>query len=141
MPSTGGESIPIADSTIFRGSGVRVSPDGRSVVFPGRIHAGGLEGIGMKLAPAAGGAPTWMQPWPYSEDCEWTPDGRALSYCLNSGAVGNVWRQPLDGGPAQQITQFDDLRLFDHAWSADGRTLFVLRGRSPSEAVLIRDFR
>jgi Tol biopolymer transport system component len=71
----------------------------------------------------------------------WSGDGRALNYVLTRGGVGNIWEQPLTGGPAKQITHFksDLIREFD--WSHDGKQLAVARGHLNSNVVLISNFR
>jgi Tol biopolymer transport system component len=142
IPARGGEAARLGDSTFTWL--VRVSPDGRSVAFTRLIRNHDRDEQFLAVSPAEGGAPTWTHPWPEGEgerNFEWARDGHALTYVRNTGAVGNVWLQPLDQSPARQITRFDDLRVFSHAWSLDGRTLYVVRGRYASDAVLMRDFR
>jgi Tol biopolymer transport system component len=141
VPAAGGESVQCGDSTLV--GMPRLSPDGRFLVCvaimfmnPGQIQAR------LELIPVDGGEPAWSRPWSVEEvgDISWTPDGTSISYCVNTGAVGNVWRLSLDGGPPEQVTDFEQDQLFGHAWSADGRTLFVKRGQRLSEAVLIQNY-
>lgn len=70
----------------------------------------------------------------------WSPDGKALDYIVNSGGVGNLWSQPVDGGPARQITSFAADELYGFAWSPDGR-LACARGATTTGVVLIDHFR
>jgi hypothetical protein len=70
----------------------------------------------------------------------WTSDGRALTYPLLDGDSMNLWRQPLTGGPPQQITHFNEL-IYAYDWSPDGKRLAISRGRTPSDVVLISNFR
>ncbi|MGI9166110.1 MAG: hypothetical protein ACR2G5_06970 [Pyrinomonadaceae bacterium] len=37
----------------------------------------------------------------------WTADGSALTYIDNRDDVSNVWKQPLDGGEALQLADFN----------------------------------
>lgn len=123
---------------------VRLSPDGRSILGVRSAKSGRGDVLTLVVEPAPGGTPSWTKLRPSGLGnlaAEWVPNGKALSYALNQGAVGNIWLQPLDQGPPRQITRFDDLRVYAHAWSPDGRTLYVVRGRNVSDAVLIRDFR
>jgi Tol biopolymer transport system component len=146
LSTQGGPAVRLADSTILRA--VRVSPDGKSLAYPRLIAGRDRQEVSLSVVSAQGGTPTWTGPWPdvwWTSGgrflLEWTRDGKALSFVRNTGAVGNLWLQPLDGSPPRQLTRFDDLRVMSHAWSLDGRMLYVVRGRYTSDAVLLRDFR
>jgi serine/threonine protein kinase len=71
----------------------------------------------------------------------WTPDGRAIAYIDTRGGVANLWAQPLDGGPAKQLTNFNSDLIYSFAWSRDGKQLALSRGKRNSDVVLISDFR
>jgi len=70
----------------------------------------------------------------------WSGDGRALHYVLTRGGVGNIWEQPLTGGPAKQITHFKNELVREFDWSHDGKQLAVARGHLNSNVVLISNF-
>jgi Tol biopolymer transport system component len=70
----------------------------------------------------------------------WSGDGRALHYVLTRGGVGNIWEQPLAGGPAKQLTHFKSELIRDFGWSRDGKQLAVARGHLDSNVVLISNF-
>jgi Tol biopolymer transport system component len=70
----------------------------------------------------------------------WSGDGRALHYVLTRGGVGNIWEQPLTGGPAKQITHFKNELIREFDWSHDGKQLAVARGHLNSNVVLISNF-
>jgi Tol biopolymer transport system component len=70
----------------------------------------------------------------------WSGDGHALQYVLTRGGVGNIWEQPLAGGPAKQITHFKGELIRDFGWSHDGEQLVVARGHLNSNVVLISNF-
>ena len=55
---------------------------------------------------------------------------------MRNGA-SNVWRQPVDGGPPQQITNFKSGRIFRFAWSRDGKTLICEREAVLNDLALI----
>ena len=65
-----------------------------------------------------------------ADKCSWSPDSRALVYIYTAGGVSNLWRLPLDGSRAAQITDFksDSIRTF--SYSRDGRQLacYMLAG-------------
>jgi len=67
----------------------------------------------------------------------WTADGQAFDYAVYQNGVSNIWRQPIDGSPAFQITNFDSGRIFNFAYSPDRKQLALSRGSVNSDAVLI----
>ncbi len=69
----------------------------------------------------------------------WSPDGTALDYVATAQGVGNIWRQPLSGSSAIELTHFNAEELFDFAWSPDARRLLMARGKHVSDVVLIND--
>ncbi|MGH9522473.1 MAG: TolB family protein, partial [Terriglobales bacterium] len=68
-----------------------------------------------------------------------SPDGKGVVYSIYEKGAGNLWLQPLDGGPGRQITHFTSLRIYSYAWSADGKRLALVRGDDPSDLVLVRE--
>jgi Tol biopolymer transport system component len=71
---------------------------------------------------------------------EWSPDSKSFDYVLTRDGVGNLWEQPLHGGPAHQITHFKANLILDFAWSQDGKQLALSRGNRNSNVVLISNF-
>jgi eukaryotic-like serine/threonine-protein kinase len=70
-------------------------------------------------------------------DAQLTPDGRGLSYIDTKGNASNIWVQPIDGGPARQVTSFTQDRIYNHAWSRDGKSLVLSRGHATDDVILI----
>ncbi|HEV2829988.1 MAG TPA: protein kinase [Pyrinomonadaceae bacterium] len=70
---------------------------------------------------------------------QWAADGKSILYTMNRNNVTNIWSQPLDGGPAKQVTDFKDNLMSAFAWSRDGKNLACTRGISLRDAVLISD--
>jgi len=68
-----------------------------------------------------------------------SPDGKGIVYPIREKGVDNLWLQPLDGGPGRQLTNFTSLKIYSYQWSADGKSLALVRGDSPSDLVLIQD--
>ena len=58
---------------------------------------------------------------------------------MNDGSVGNFWVQPLAGGPPKQLTSFSSEIIQDFAFSADGKSMALLRGNVAKDVVLIQD--
>ncbi len=53
--------------------------------------------------------------------------------------MANIWRQPVEGGAAVQITNFTTNRIFNFAFSPDGSQLALSRGTFNSDVVLIEN--
>jgi Tol biopolymer transport system component len=77
---------------------------------------------------------------PDAGDFHWAPDGQAVDYVITRGALSNLWRQSLSGGPAKQITDLKSVRICRFGWSRDGKQLLTVRGGISSDVVLIRNF-
>lgn len=58
---------------------------------------------------------------------------------MHAGVADNLWVQPLDGLPGNQITEFTSERIIDFHWSPDGKQLGLIRGHADSDVVLVRD--
>jgi len=70
----------------------------------------------------------------------WAPDGRAITFTRVTDGAANLWRQPLDGGPATRLTNYTaDDDIVSHAWSRDGKWLALVRGAAESHVVILRD--
>jgi hypothetical protein len=53
-----------------------------------------------------------------------------------------LWKLPLEeaaGGKAEPITDFKTGRIFNFAWSRDGKRIFIVRGIINNDLVLIRN--
>jgi serine/threonine protein kinase/Tol biopolymer transport system component len=119
-----------------------ISPDGESVAyFLGEGSAASFR-IRLAVIPASGGATLHefdVLPRQYGK-LRFTPDGQALAYSvLDDHGVANLWAQPLSGGPPRQITDFKTEKIFDYAWSRDGKQLAVSRGETSRDVVLLTD--
>lgn len=93
------------------------------------------------VIPAAGGRPVKqfdLTGFQY-QYVRWTPDSRHLSYIGAPPDPSNIWLQPAAGGEPRQLTDFKSDYIFRHAWSSDGRTLALVRGRPTFDVVLMRD--
>ncbi len=67
----------------------------------------------------------------------WAPDGQSVLYIITQNSISNLWQQPLNGTAPTQVTSFTRHRLYDFAWSPDGKQLAVVRGRSNDDAILL----
>ena len=131
----GGTPVPLSANATTPA----VSPDGENIALVAyrTLDEGDFEAF-LEIIPAAGGEPLASFPWELLAQPRWRPDGRAVSYC--GGVDGQLWLQPLDGGPPTQLTQFEHGRVTSHAWSPDGQLLYLVLQETTSDAVLIRNF-
>jgi hypothetical protein len=53
---------------------------------------------------------------------------------------GNLYKQPLAGGPTVPLTHFASGRIFNFQWSRQGR-IVLSRGSETMDAVLLSNFR
>ncbi len=151
VPVDGGESVLARDlsaSDVSHSQALAVSPDGSLVAYSippddhdkrNRIGVDSVHGgdpiriFNLSLGASA------------LQHVRWSPDGGALSYFdVRGGGAANIWRQPLDGGPGQQLTDFkadsfNSIVNFD--WSRDGKRLAIARRSLSRDVVLMTHFR
>ena len=138
VPSQGGSASQLTDYNLDAPS---ISPDGKWIAC--LYSPTQSQGASLAILPFAGGEPVKVFPLPATATIlgpRWTPDGRALSFIKNVGGVGNIWEQPVEGGPPKQVTHFSSERIFRFDWFRDGR-LAISRGADQTDAVLIKNFR
>jgi eukaryotic-like serine/threonine-protein kinase len=70
---------------------------------------------------------------------QFTPDGKSVAYPIHENGVDNIWIHPLDGSPGRRITNFTSEQITSFHWSADGKSLGVLRNHSESDVVLLQE--
>jgi Tol biopolymer transport system component len=126
----------------------QVSPDGRYLAYfftgsenkrPRIIVVGFPDGTPFRsLDIPVSGSPQHFGSLIY-RGFHWSPDGKSLVYVNTLGGVSNLWRQPLEGGPARQITEFTSDRIHNFAYSRDGRMIAFARGSNSPDVVLIKD--
>jgi Tol biopolymer transport system component len=134
MPIAGGEPERVAAET--RGIPI-FSPDGKYFsrsVAPHRLEIVAVEGARVIRA---------LELPANSDYLKWAPSSDALTFMLEADGVTNIWRMPIDGRPAQQVTRLRAGQLrFQFAWLGDGsRIVFERIEEAPSEVLLVRNFR
>ena len=119
---------------------IAFSPDGTMVA----VHLWGKTPNSPSVLAAVssqGGAPLYQFDAPTGMfGLAWSPDSKSFEYVLIRDGVGNLWEQPLKGGPAKQLTHFTSNQISDFAWSLDGKQLVLSRGKLNSNVVLISNF-
>ena len=118
---------------------VHISPDGSLV--QSTVWDTASFGTLARVVPATGGPARYTLKLPAGgSDPRWSPDGKSLQFSLTRRGAGNIWEQPLTGGPPRQVTSFADRQITAFAWSRDGKHLGVLRGLNTFDIVLMSDF-
>ena len=141
MPVEGGAPAELNIPPSFGAPILRISPDGNWLAYLYQeFTVGARERIA--IVSSNGGTPAHLFPLP--EDTNsfmWSPDSNAVQFVLKRGGAANIWEQPLSGGPRRQITNFTSGLIFDFAWSRDGKQLYLAKGESNSDVILMTNFR
>ncbi|HSK71309.1 MAG TPA: hypothetical protein VK892_06410, partial [Pyrinomonadaceae bacterium] len=136
----GGEPTRILDKNAVCPA---VSPDGETIAF---ILRQGGQPNRIALVSSDGGeriktfdAKLEIFPTSDNQKLQWAPDGQGIYFIAFNNGVSNIWRQPIDGSPPVQVTDFKDGRIFNFAFSPDGSQLALSRGTFNSDVVLIEN--
>ncbi|HEY6352186.1 MAG TPA: protein kinase [Candidatus Angelobacter sp.] len=138
VPIDGGSPLQLSPES---GSSAAISPDGTMVAFVTASKTGLEARPVWMVVPSTGGAPLYTinADSRSSAKLRFTPDGKSLSYIVYEHGLSNLWAMPLTGGEPKQLTDFKSDRIFDYAWSRDGKQLAIARGPVSSDVVLLTD--
>ncbi len=139
QPIDGGEPVQISNLFITNAD---LSPDGKFIACRYRDDKPNSPAQ-LIILPFEGGPPTLTLDLPPTSTGRprWTPDGKAIEIYDSRTGTLNLWRQPLDGGPLKQITDFKPYDIFTRDLSRDGKTMALSLGTITSDVILISDFR
>jgi eukaryotic-like serine/threonine-protein kinase len=129
----------LTDSNSFNPT---ISPDGKWIALIEGEGSGVNFQSKLAIIPATGGAAAHKFDIANTQygKLRFTPDGQGVAYpAMDDHGVANLWVQSLSGGAAKQVTDFKSDRIFDYAWSRDGKQLAVSRGRTSRDVVLLTD--
>jgi Tol biopolymer transport system component len=114
-------------------TGLALSPDGASLAgYYSVPEVRGFRVVLFSIPP--GSKPTVLNI--ANPTVAWTPDGRALTYVDDKDRT-NLWNQPIAGGAPKPVTTFTSDRLFNFAWSRDGKQLALARGAVTNDVVMV----
>jgi serine/threonine protein kinase len=133
----GGPSTRLSEALLTCGC-VNISPDGKNIAFQTQPTTGGA--IIIKILdfqtlqpvkiierdPRAGG------------EIRYTSDGKTIGYPIRENGLYALWVSPVDGSPGHRVTEFESDHILDFHWSADNKTLGLLRTHNDSDVVLLR---
>ena len=129
VPIGGGEPVTLVDKDC---RGPEYSPDGRYIA---------CSSVGNRFAvrSASDGAlvSTFdVVSYSYFEP-KWAPDSQSLVYIVHQNNVCNLWKQPINGGKAEPLTDFTSGQCHNFAYSRDGSRIYLARGYEARDAILI----
>jgi eukaryotic-like serine/threonine-protein kinase len=151
VPVEGGTPVAVSGSTIagatFSFQDIGISPDGRTlalvITLITRRERNAPPQQKIALIPLnVGPNPSvrLIDPDPrISFPPIFAPDGKTLLYAITENGVGNLWVQPVSGGPGRQITNFTSEQMGSYQFSPDGKSLLLHRRHSDRDIVLLRD--
>jgi eukaryotic-like serine/threonine-protein kinase len=137
-PLEGGKAERLSESP---GYGFDISPDGKLAVLATYVSPGDPR---VRLALISVDSPQNVklldpQRSIQQDTVRFTHDGKAVVYPFNDQGANNLWLQPLDGSPGQQITNFKSEYIAAFHWSFDGSRLAVVRFHANSDVVLLEE--
>jgi len=99
----------------------------------------------LAIVPAEGGEPIKVFDVPPNTNMSrgpiWTPDDRGITLVVSPGQLQNLWLQPIDGGVAKAITNFQLPGIARREYSRDGRRIAIVRAEGIGNAIMITGFR
>lgn len=138
IPAEGG--VPVSLTSDHNARTPHFSPDGQWVSYVYHDTAGRWHAV---VISATGGAPLKTFELPLTVDsgigCRWTPDGQALTFLVKGKTFDNLWLQPLNGSAPRALTDFNSGEIYNYTFSRDGQRLFLARGYSIRDVLLIQE--
>jgi YD repeat-containing protein len=125
----GANPVQLIDRGPYLTGTPRWSPDGRRIAFDSRSNDTGLEGnADIYVVSAEGGQPRRLTGEP-AEDVapSWSRDGKWIYFGSTRGGAMQIWKVPVEGGQAAQVTKQGGFEGFE---SADGKLFYYAKGRS-----------
>ena len=137
----GGASVPVSRLTGATAEGfLSISPDGKWLTYhhvSASQKPGGENTLRIGAATTDGAAEPKLFDLPMRRPItQWSADSMAFDYAAGPFSTSSLWRQPIAGGGPQKLFDFPD-RVFNFAWSRDGKNLVVSHGRQQGDALLI----
>ena len=134
----GGEAVKLSPE--LAASGLDFSRDGKWIAFAQFLRSTGrVEKLTLISTESSKVEKSMDFQQPRNGAVQFAPDGKAVVYSFASKGVENLWRQPVDGSPGKQITNFDSEFIVQFRYSFDGSKLALTRGHTDSDVVMIKE--
>lgn len=140
----GGEATPLMPESKTSTMIPQISPDGKSLAylsleydsktsnFAVAVHIASLK-KGNEIEKAVSELEFNLQ-----NKYKWSPDGKSLTF-ITKKENSNIWNINIKDRKEKPLTDFKSGDLIDFSWSNDGKKLFIVRGITNSDLVLIKD--
>ncbi|MDB5708725.1 MAG: peptidase [Sphingomonas bacterium] len=138
VSSMGGTPVEVSREKYMAEFQAAPSPDGSAIALMARGLSNGqwwrnghahIDNTDIWVKPIAARAPYRLlladeqkHAWPM-----WSPDGAAITYMSTRSGSENLWRMPIAGGAAEQLTKFSDGRLLNPSMAANGSAIVFER--------------
>lgn len=136
VPIDGGKPSQLTSKPMF---GHVISPNGQEILYHYRSPELDSK-LQVEVIPVQGGEV--IRTFPNISDANltrWSSDGKAIDYVETREGVGNLWRQPIDGGQPRRLSTWQQNLIFKFAWSGDGKQFVCARGARTNDVVLIEN--
>ena len=122
-------------------SNIDWSRDGKRIAMMSMIRGsdGHVTRALMIITPGAPSPRLLDVPYEATGQIAFTPDSSAVAYRVRSHGMDSLHVQPLDGSPPHELMTFSGDAIGRFRWSPDGAKLAVVRQRTDSDVVLLRD--
>ncbi len=140
IPIAGGQVAPFYANERMSIMQARVSPDGRFLAFAEYdISTYDKQVIVASIEGNSFGKIEKTLKFSLINALAWSPDSKSLTIASVQAGIPNILKLPLDGSAPQPITDFTSGKILNFTWSRDGKNLFLVRGITNNDLILIRD--
>jgi len=124
------------------GSFLTISPDGRYLAFKSQKEDTDTDTADIIFFDLSGKEePRTVTIRTQNPTIVWSDNGSSFDYVDNQPDAARLWRQSFDAkGDRKLLMEIPKARIFSFAWSRDGKTLALGRGRTGNDAILLTGF-
>jgi Tol biopolymer transport system component/DNA-binding winged helix-turn-helix (wHTH) protein len=124
----GANPVPLIESGPYLTGTPRWSPDGRWIAFDSRSSSDPKGNADIYVISADGGQPRRLTEEPFEDVTpSWSRDGKWIYFGSTRGGSMQIWKVPVEGGQALQVTRHGGFEGFE---SLDGKYFYYSKGRA-----------